>query len=120
MSLSLALLGAGGCNTYYIPPPPVSIFINNFTPNLVISSLDSSGKVVPSTVQLQAAVSNASDNTILYSVGQAGNFVPGGSSLLGFVDSTGTYTAPLVVPNPNTVTILAVAKVDSSQTATTT
>ena len=114
------LVAAAGCDTYYIPPPPVTIFINNFTPNLVISSLDSNGNTVPSTLQLQAAVSNSPDTAIIYFVGQDGNYVQGGDATLGFVNGTGVYTAPLAVPNPNTVTIKAEAHVDPTQTSTTT
>jgi len=114
------LLAAAACDTYYIPPPPVTIFINNFTPNLVISSLDSNGNTVASTLQLQAAVSNSPDTAIIYFVGQNGNYVQGGNATLGFVSGTGVYTAPLAVPNPNTVTIKAEAHVDPTQTSTTT
>ncbi|HVA62111.1 MAG TPA: IPT/TIG domain-containing protein [Terriglobales bacterium] len=116
---ALAML-ASGCNTYYIPPPPVSIFVNSFTSALVISTTDSSGNLVPSTLQLQAAVSNSPDTGIIYSVGQLGNYIEGGSNVLGFVDSSGVYTAPTVVPTPNEVTILAVAHADTTQKATTT
>ncbi len=111
---------AGGCNTYYIPPPPVAVVLSNFTPTLVISSLDSSGAVVPSSLQLNGAVNNSSNQTLFYSVGQDGNYVQGGNNVWGYVTNSGVYTAPLQVPTPNTVTILARAQADPTQTASTT
>lgn len=118
--LAMASLASSGCDTYYIPPPPVSIFINNFTPGLVITATDSAGNLVPATLQLQAAVSNSPNTNIIYSVGVDGNYVQGGNNVFGFISSTGLYTAPPAVPTPNTVTVLAVAAADTSQRATTT
>lgn len=113
-------LSAAGCNTYYIPPAPVSIFINSFTTDLAILTFDTTlNQEVQSTVTLQAAVSNSNNTNIIYSVGQNGNYVVGGSPILGTVDSTGVYTAPLVLPNPNEVTIEATAQADPTKTATT-
>src|SRR6185312_13578948 len=119
-ALAVLALTSAACNTYYIPPPPVSIVLTNFTPDLVISSLDSAGNLVASTLQLSAAVNNSPDTGIIYSVGQDGQYVQGGSNALGFVNAQGVYTAPLVVPTPNIVTVLAVAHVDSHKQATTT
>lgn len=118
--LALSALVAAGCNTYYIPPPPVSITLTSFQASLVITTEDSSGNLVPSTLQLQGAVANSPDPAIIYSVGQLGNYVVGGNAQLGSIDSTGVYTAPTAVPNPNVVTILAQAHVDLTQRAFTT
>ncbi len=118
--LLAAALAAGACNTYYIPPPPVSVTLTNYTPTLVISSLDTSGTVVPSQLQLNGAVNNSGNQTLIYSVGQDGNYIEGGDNILGYVSNSGVYTAPLQVPTPNTVTVLARAQVDPTQTAATT
>lgn len=121
---ALFLLGGAltltACNTYYTPPPPVSVVLNNFTPNLVIKIVNSNGDLVPNTLQLSAAVANSPNQNLIYSVGQLGNYVLGGSNQLGFISSSGVYTAPEVVPTPNQVVIRAVAQVDATQTATTT
>ncbi|HXR97888.1 MAG TPA: hypothetical protein VN709_08610 [Terriglobales bacterium] len=118
--LAAAVLFSTACNTYYIPPPPVTITLNNFTPSLVITSVDSQGNLVPATLQLQAAVANSPNQTILYSVGQQGNYVPGGNNVLGFISSTGVYTAPAVLPFPNNVvTVQGIAQADANQVATT-
>lgn len=113
-------LALSACNTYYIPPPPVSVVLNNFTPNLVIKTVNSAGNLVPATLQLSAAVANSPNQNLIYSVGQLGNYVQGGSNTLGFISSSGVYTAPDVVPTPNQVVIQAVAQIDPTQKATTT
>lgn len=118
--LALTALVVAGCDTYYIPPPPVSITLSSFTTSLVITTENSAGQLVPSTLQLQGAVANSPDPAIIYSVGQLGNYVVGGNGLLGYINSSGVYTAPTVVPNPNVVTILAQAHVDPTQRAFTT
>lgn len=115
-----AALVATACNEYYIPPPPVSVILTNFTPNLVITTVNSNNQLVPNTLQLNGAVENSPNPTVIYSVGQFGNYIQGGSSALGFISPSGVYTAPNVVPNPNTITILAAAQADPTQTATTT
>jgi hypothetical protein len=118
--LLAAAFAAGACNTYYIPPPPVAVVLTNSSPTVVISSLDAFGNVVPSSIQLNGAVENSGNPTLLYYVGQDGNYVEGGNNILGYVTNAGVYTAPQQVPTPNTVVILARAQADPSQTASTT
>jgi len=43
------------------------------------------------------------------------NDTAGGSASVGTIDSEGVYTAPATVPNPDTVTIKAVSRVDASR-----
>ncbi|MGH9476135.1 MAG: IPT/TIG domain-containing protein [Terriglobales bacterium] len=115
----LVLLGAAGCDTYYIPPPPESISLAATTNDLVISALNTDNQVVPSQLPLQGAISNGGPNsTIVYSVGQEGNYVAGGNAIYGFVTPDGVYTAPLVVPTPNEVVIQAADQNDPTETAT--
>ncbi|MGH9483967.1 MAG: YncE family protein [Terriglobales bacterium] len=112
------LLVASACNTYYIPPPPLSIYLAAPTSDLVISALNNDGQVVPSTLALQGVVSNSPNTTILYSVGQQGIYVAGGNAIYGYITPDGTYQAPLVVPTPNKVVIKAAAQADTTETAT--
>lgn len=114
----LILLGASACNTYYIPPPPLTISLAATTSNLVISSLNSNGQVVPSTLAMLGQVANSPNTTIIYSVGQDGNYVQGGNAVLGFITPDGVYQAPLVVPTPNQVVIQATAAAETTKTAT--
>ncbi len=64
------------------------------------------------TVQFQAAVLNAGSSAIQWQVNQT----PSGNSTMGTIDSTGLYTAPVLVPNPPTVTVSAVLQSDSTKT----
>lgn len=114
----LILLSASGCNTYYIPPPPLTISLAATTSNLVISSLNTLGQVIPSTLALQGQVANSPNTTIIYAVGQDGNYVQGGNATLGFITPDGVYQAPLVVPSPNQVVIQATAAAETTKTAT--
>ncbi|TAN21479.1 MAG: hypothetical protein EPN33_12740 [Acidobacteria bacterium] len=114
----LILLSAGGCNTYYIPPPPLAISLAATTSNLVISSLNADGQVVPSSLAMVGQIANTSNPTILYAVGQDGKYVQGGNAVLGFITPDGVYQAPLVVPSPNQVVIQATAAAETTKTAT--
>lgn len=59
-----------------------------------------------------ATVAGASSQTVTWSV----NGMSGGNSTLGTITSGGNYTAPAVVPNPNTITVTATSQVDTSAT----
>jgi uncharacterized protein (DUF1800 family) len=58
-----------------------------------------------STITLSASVTNTSSTAVNWSV----NNVAGGNSTYGTISTTGVYTPPSVIPNPNTVTITAVS-----------
>ncbi len=60
--------------------------------------------------QFNAAVTGTSDTAVLWAV----NNVPGGNSTTGSINSSGMYTAPASLPNPNTITIQATSSADSS------
>lgn len=118
--LLLACLAAAGCNTYYIPPPEVQVYMSSQSVNVVVSVLDAGGSLIPSSIQLNAQVLNASNPTILYSVGQAGVFVAGGNDSWGTVSTDGVYTAPLHVPTPNRVVVQATSQQEPTKTASVT
>jgi hypothetical protein len=63
-----------------------------------------------STQQFTATVTGSSTTTVSWQV----NGVAGGNSSVGTIDSTGLYTAPLVIPSPASVTITAVLQRSSS------
>jgi hypothetical protein len=44
--------------------------------------------------------------------------IPGGNSVVGTIDSAGRYTAPLLAPSPNMVTLMATSVADPSRSAT--
>jgi len=66
-----------------------------------------------STVQLTAMVTNTSNTAVTWQV----NGVPGGSSATGTISTTGLYTPPAAIPNPNTVTITAVTQATPAATS---
>lgn len=116
--LLLIGLAAAGCDTYYIPPPEVQVYMSSQSVSVVVSIVDNTGALISSTVQLNAQVLNATDPTILYSVGQAGVYVDGGNDTLGTVSTDGIYTAPTRVPTPNLVVVRAQSKQDPTKVAT--
>lgn len=67
---------------------------------------------VNDTQQFTAQV-NSSDGAVTWQV----NGVTGGNSTVGTITTAGLYTAPATVPEPALVTILAIAHVDSTATA---
>jgi hypothetical protein len=75
--------------------------------------------VSPSTANLRAghsqmfvATVTGAPSTVTWSV----NNVPGGDTTVGLIDALGSYSAPLVVPNPATVTVRAASTASPSTT----
>jgi len=63
-------------------------------------------------IQFSATLSGGSAG-ISWSV----NGTEGGSSIFGVISNTGLYTAPSILPSPNTVTVTAASSTDPSQSA---
>src|SRR5664279_3436421 len=64
------------------------------------------------TQQFTATVTNGTTTAVNWQV----NGIAGGNSSVGTIDSTGLYTAPVIVPNPASITITAVLQADASVT----
>lgn len=62
--------------------------------------------------QFNATVSGAQNTGVVWSV----NGTQAGSAATGTIDSSGKYTAPVTLPNPNSVTIQATSTADASVT----
>ncbi len=60
--------------------------------------------------QFTATVTGSTNSAVTWSV----NNIPGGNSTTGTISSTGNYSAPAILPNPNTITIQATSSADSS------
>jgi hypothetical protein len=60
--------------------------------------------------QFAAQVTGSSNTSVTWSVSN----VAGGNSTTGTISSSGLYTAPATLPNPNTITIQAASSADSS------
>jgi hypothetical protein len=86
------------------PNPPTSGNIQvSITPNPVNVRAGSSQ-------QFAASVTGTTNTAVTWSV----NSVAGGNSASGTITSSGDYTAPAALPNPNTITIQATSAADSS------
>ena len=83
---------------------------NNNNPSVTVSPATANVQVAGKQ-QFTAAVTGAST-----AVNWQVNGVAGGSSSTGTIDSTGLYTAPLIVPTPASVTVTAVLQADASVT----
>src|ERR1035438_9563361 len=75
--------------------------------------------VSPATANVQEAATQQFTATVTNgtpAVNWQVNGVAGGNSSVGTIDSTGLYTAPVIVPNPASMTITAVLQADASVT----
>jgi hypothetical protein len=71
---------------------------------------------VGSSQQFTATVTGTANTAVAWLV----NNLSGGNSSTGTINSSGMYTAPTTLPNPNAVTVLAASTADSSATGSTT
>ena len=75
--------------------------------------------VLSGTQQFTANVVGSSNTNVNWFVSTpGGSLVSGGNSTIGTITSTGLYTAPATLPDPNMVTVTAQAAVNSSAMAT--
>jgi hypothetical protein len=104
------------------PANPVVVIkaVSTVNPAIFGSAVVSIGTTAPSVTVSPQGTSAAINTTVQFSasvlpsnLSQAVQWqvdsIPGGSSTVGTISSTGLYTAPLVVPNPAAVTISAVS-----------
>ncbi len=139
MSFCLAWLAAAllaGCSEYYIPPPSIAVTITN--PSLLANTLplattDSSGNIVASTLQCTAVVQNTTkgqSTAVTWAIQdpnphdsgylQACPASPAAGTTcatLGTISSTGLYTAPSLLPQYNSVIVMATSVADPTQIA---
>jgi hypothetical protein len=84
---------------------------NNNNPPVVTVSPATANVQEAAMQQFTATVSTGASN-----VNWQVNSIAGGNSSVGTIDSTGLYTAPVIVPNPASVTITAVLQANTSVT----
>jgi len=108
----------------------VSVTVTNPTPGSGISGpimaqvkgASSLVSVSPGTVNVRAGttqlfsatVTGMSNSGVSWSV----NGIPGGNTTIGTMIGNGNYSAPLIVPTPNTITITATSVADTTQVGT--
>ncbi len=83
-----------------LPPSSVSVVVSPPTANI------RAGDTFPFSV----AVSGTTNIAVSWSV----NGTTGGTTTSGTIDTSGNYTAPAALPNPNTITIRATSAADAS------
>jgi hypothetical protein len=94
--------GSGTGNPGAPPPPPPSVRVT-VSPN---SATLRTGLPQPFT----ATVTGTSNMSVTWQV----NGLTGGAASTGTISATGVYTAPAILPSPNTVTVEAVSAADSN------
>ncbi len=116
--LTLVACLQAGCaqvsGSHTSPPPP-----SNPPPtgSIQVSIAPNPASVRAGSSQTFAAtVTGTSDTAVTWSV----NSVSGGNSTTGTINSSGMYTAPATLPNPNMVTVQATSSADSSAAGSTT
>jgi len=104
----LPVLGCGGGGSSAAPPAPAPAAVT-------ISVKPGSADVGPGqTQQFTATVANSTNTAVTWKI----NGTTGGGGTAGTISPSGLYTAPPTTPSPNTATITAVAKADTSKKAT--
>lgn len=102
-------------------PDPGTVTSGTMTAKVVASS-GISVQISPSSITMHAAdttqftvsVTGTSDTTVVWAINNSG-----GNPTLGYPNGLGTYTAPLTVPNPNTLTLTATSHADPTKIGST-
>lgn len=105
-TLCCCACGGGGNGNNTRPPPVIGVTVSPATANVEVGKAQ----------QFTATVTGTSSITVDWSV----SGVAGGNSTVGSITSTGSYTAPLGVPSPSTVTVAATSRADPKKSATAT
>jgi hypothetical protein len=86
------------------------------TPMITVTVSPTSASVAVSVAQpFSATVMNSANTAVSWQV----NGVAGGNTTVGTISSAGTYTAPMTVPSPATVTVTAVSAADAARSGST-
>ena len=100
VSVVITLSACGGSGNTPPPPSGPSVTVSPSTANVQEGGNQ----------QFTATVTGTSNMAVNWQV----NGVNGGSAATGLISSSGVYTAPVVIPNPPTVTITAVLQADTA------
>lgn len=106
LTLACALSGCGGNSGGAGARAAVTVSISPADPSVITSAQQ----------QFTATVRNASNTSVSWQI----DGTAGGSSALGTISSSGLYTAPAGVPNPDTVTVTAVSQANPAKSSSTT
>jgi hypothetical protein len=101
LGVSLLAAACGGSQTY-----PIVVTVSPTTAYVPVGDA----------LQFGAAVAGTANAAVTWSVNNA----VGGNSTVGFITTTGFYTAPLSVPSPNQISVMATSQEDGTKFATAT
>ncbi|MGA7624746.1 MAG: hypothetical protein WCA91_14325 [Candidatus Acidiferrales bacterium] len=107
LPLALVWLVQSGCGSTSATSPPAQI--------TVVVAPSRANVRAGATQAFTSQVSGTSNQSVTWSV----NGVAGGNNATGTINSNGLYTAPSLLPNPNTITIQAAAVASPRASATT-
>jgi hypothetical protein len=104
ISINFGCGGTSGGSTGGNPPPPagVTVAISPKPANVRMGTPQ----------QFTATVQNSTNQAVTWQV----NGTTGGAAATGTIDTTGKYTPPASLPNPNTVTVEAISAADATAT----
>ncbi len=105
VGLIIISAGCGGSTSISSTPPPRPVQVTISPTSATVQS--------GATQQFNAMVTGYSNTAATWSV----NEIVGGNSTLGTISASGLYTAPAVVPSPNTVTLKATSVADTTKSA---
>ncbi len=86
------------------PPPNITVVVAPSIATVLLGELQT----------FSAILSNATDNTVTWSV----NGVSGGSVAFGTITTSGVYTAPAILPAPDSISVTATSFQDPSKSFT--
>jgi hypothetical protein len=95
---------AGVTKSKTTPPPQITVSVAPTTANVRANATQS----------FSTTVTGTANTHVNWSV----NGVGGGNATTGTISASGIYTAPVTLPNPNTITVAAVSVADSSASGT--
>jgi uncharacterized protein (DUF1800 family) len=98
--IGVAVAGCGGSSEISPPPPVIS----------VVTAPGSANVRAGATQSFTVTVTGTTNTSVTWEV----NNIPGGSATVGTIDNNGNYTAPAIVPNPNSATVQAVLTANAS------
>jgi uncharacterized protein (DUF1800 family) len=100
MAALILVCGCGGAGMGTTPPPVISVVVSPSSASIRAGSSQA----------FTATVTGTTNTAVTWQV----NNVPGGNSTIGTIDASGNYSAPAVVPTPNSVSVEAVSAASAS------
>jgi uncharacterized protein (DUF1800 family) len=98
--IGMAVAGCGSSSEISPPPPVISVVTAPSSANVRAGAMQS----------FTVTITGTTNTAVTWEV----NNIPGGSATAGTIDNNGNYTAPAIVPSPNSATVQAVLTANAS------